>query len=287
MNRPIGIFDSGLGGLTVARRIIERLPQESISYVGDEAHIPYGEKSPEEIQNFALGITNFLLEQNAKLVIMACNMSSATALRVARARFPQAPIIGVIEAGARAAAKEASGAPVGVLATTGTVRTLAYTKALGKLRPEITVCEQACPKFVPIVESGRWNSDEAKETVRGYVEPLIKKGCRTLVLGCTHYPFLKDLIAGAAGPEVAIIDPSEETAAEAEEILAEAGMLNPPHAEPVYQYCTSDSPEQFTELGGRFMGNTISNARKITWGKELGAIECRDVTAGQRARSAL
>jgi glutamate racemase len=287
VSRPIGIFDSGLGGLTVARRIIERLPQESISFVGDEAHIPYGEKSPEDIQSFALGITGFLLEQNAKIVIMACNMSSATALRVARAHFPQVPIIGVIEAGARAAAAEASGAPIGVLATTGTVRTLAYTRALAKLRPELAVYEQPCPKFVPIVESGHWDSDEAEETVRGYVEPLIKKGCRTLVLGCTHYPFLKDLIAKAAGPQVAIIDPSEETAAEAEGILADMEMLNPSYTEPVHEYCTSDSPERFRELGARFMGNTISSVRKITWGKELGVIECSDVTAGQQIRSAL
>ncbi len=265
LGSPIGIFDSGLGGLSVVKRVLEKLPHESTAYLGDQFHVPYGERSSDEIRSFALGITHFLIRQNAKLVIMACNMSSAVALHTAQEMFPDTPVIGVIEAGARAAIRAADGGDIGILATTGTTKTRAYTRIITSLLPETQVFEQACPKFVPIVESGACDSPEADAAAREYVEPLVHVGCRVLVLGCTHYPFLLRAIRKAAGPDVIIVDPAEETALEAANILFDAGMLNPPHAEPVHAYYTTGSPEQFAGLGGQFLGKPIHEVRKLTW----------------------
>lgn len=283
---PVGIFDSGLGGLTVARRVLEKLPRESIIYIGDQIHIPYGERSPEEIRSFALGISEFLSHRNAKLIIMACNMSSATALDAAHAAFPEVPIIGVIEAGVRGVVRSYPGGPIGILATTGTVRTGMYTRTLRRLLPETPVLEQPCPQFVPLVEAGMCYSPEAEQAIRDYVGPLLSAGCRTLVLGCTHYPFLLDGIGRFAGPEVTIVDPAEETAVEAANILFDVGLLSPPQAEPAYAYYTTGRPDRFAELGSRFLGGTVGEVGKITWGLELRAIEWQEKTVGQTTKSA-
>ena len=283
---PIGIFDSGLGGLTVAKKVLDRLPRESIAYAGDEINIPYGERSAQEIRSLALGITEFLIGRKAKLVIMACNMSSATALSAAQEAFPDVPVIGVIEAGVRAAVRAATGAPIGVLATTGTVKTGAYARLISCFLPETPVYEQACPKFVSLVEAGAWDTPKAEDAVREYASPLLDAGCRTLILGCTHYPFLADTIRRAAGPGVALIDPAEETAVEAANILFDAGVLNPPHVEPVHSYFTSARPDKFAELGSRFMGRTIRGVEQITWGLDLRAIEWQEKTVEPTTKSA-
>ena len=287
LDSPIGIFDSGIGGLSVAKRVLEKLPHESIAYLGDQIHVPYGERSSDEIRTFALGITDFLVRRNAKMVIMACNMSSAIALDAAHELFPGTPVIGVIEAGARAALRAADGCGVGVLATTGTAKTRAYTRIMTSILPEIAVYEQACPKFVPIVESGTSDSHEADAAAREYVEPLLDAGCRALVLGCTHYPFLIRAIRAAAGPDIAIIDPAEETAMEAANILFDAGLLNPPQAEPAHAYFTTGSPEQFAELGGRFMGKPIDEVQRLTWGLELRETQWQEKTDERTIKSAL
>lgn len=281
INSPIGIFDSGLGGLTVAKRILEALPQESIAYVADQIHVPYGERSPEEIRSFALGITDFLIGRGAKLVIMACNMSSATALDSARRLFPETPIIGVIEAGARAALGTGAGT-IGVLATTGTVGTRAYTRAMS----ETEVHEQACPRFVPIVEKGMCESRDAHSAALEYVTPLMEARCRTIILGCTHYPYLTLAIRKATGPDIALIDPAEETAREAANILHDSGMLNPPHAEPVHAYFTTGAPDQFADLGSGFLGTPIASVSQITWGLELRASEWQEKTVERTINSA-
>lgn len=284
---PIGIFDSGLGGLTVAKRVLEKLPRESIAYVGDQMHVPYGERPLDEIRSFALGITEFLIGRNAKLAIMACNMSSATALGAASELFPETPIIGVIEAGARAAVRTASGRAIGVLATRGTVSTGAYTRILRALLPEMQVFEQACPRFVPLVEAGECDSPEADAAAREYVQPLLDAACRTIILGCTHYPFLERAIRKVAGPDIAIIDPAEETAVEAANILFDSGMLNPPHAEPLHAYFTTGLPDQLSLLGSRLLGRPIAEVQRISWGLELRAIEWQEKTVGQTIKSAL
>lgn len=286
IGRPIGIFDSGLGGLTVAKQVLNRLPHESIAYVADQIHVPYGEKSPDEIRSFALGITDFLVRSGAKLIIMACNMSSATALEAASELFPDTPVLGVIEAGARAAARAHEAGPIGVLATRGTVSTRAYTRTLETILPHVTVIEQACPKFVPLVEAGRCDTPEAEEAVREYVEPLMADGCRTFILGCTHYPFLYDTIRRVVGSEAIIIDPADETVVEAENVLLRGGLLEPPHAGPVHRFFTTDQPEAFADLGSRFLGRPVCGVQRISWGLDLGEIEWQEKTDERITRSA-
>jgi len=283
---PIGVFDSGVGGLTVAKEIEAKLPHEHIAFVGDEIHIPYGDRPPDQILSYALGITRFLIDRcGAKMVIMACNMSSALALEEARRMFPQAPILGVIDAGARAAARASRDGRVGILATQGTVNTRAYTRALSGLLEDADVYEQACPRFVPLIESGGADSPEAHEAVAEYTEPLMLGGYGTIVLGCTHYPFLADAIGRRVGPEVTLIDPAEETAIEAGEILADTGMLNPPHIEPVHRYYTTARPDEFAALGGEFLGKPLDHVEQIRWGVDLGAIEWLEKTVEQTTRS--
>ena len=281
---PIGIFDSGLGGLTVAKQVMQRLPYECIAYFADQIHVPYGERSPAEIRGFALGITNFLVQIGAKLVIMACNMSSATALEEARQLFPTVPIIGVIEAGARAAVRVVQNGPIGVLATTGTVSTRAYTRTLKKLLPDVEVLEQPCPKFVPLVEAGMHDSAEAEEVAREYTQPLITAGCKTIILGCTHYPFLINAIRRAVGTDVSIIDPAEETAVEAESILFDRGIASLSNEKTEHVYYTTGSPEQFAEHGSRFLQRTIAGVRRVSWGLDLGVVEWQEKMVEQTTK---
>lgn len=283
---PIGVFDSGLGGLTVAKRVLEKLPQESMVYVGDEIHVPYGERTPEQITSFALGICEFLVHRNAKLIIMACNMSSALALEKAQRLFPDIPIIGVIEAGVRAALAASSGGPIGILATRGTANTKAYTKTIQRFRPDAEVFEQACPLFVPIVEDGAWDTPEAEAAVREYTAPLLAEGCRTLVLGCTHYPFLTQTIKRIVGAGITLIDPSEETTVDAANIIENTGSASPNRLEPVHTYYTSAETERFTVMGGKFLGRAIE-VEKITWEMDLRAIECQETTEDRMIKSAL
>ncbi|MHB0997744.1 MAG: glutamate racemase [Armatimonadota bacterium] len=279
-NAPVGIFDSGLGGLTVAKCVLEKLPQESIIYIGDQIHVPYGEKTPDQIRRYALGISEYFIKNDCKIIIMACNMSSAYALNAARNTFPKIPIVGTIEAGARAVLRTGL-KKIGILATRGTVESLAYTKTITALDKDIVVIEQPCPKFVPLVESGECDTYEAEKTAEEYVRPLIEAGCDSLVFGCTHYPFLLNAIRKSAGNDVVIIDPAEETAIEASEILINAGIQNPPYAEPAHTYYTSAEPVKFAELGGSLLGRNICSVNEITWGLDLREIECEEKTTEQ------
>lgn len=266
MTFPIGVFDSGLGGLSVARRILTRLPNERIVYFADSAHIPYGERPLEQIQEFAIGIVGFLIERGAKAIVMACNMSSAAALEVSRRQYPGVPIIGVIEPGAKAAVEVAGGAPIGVLATTGTIKSGAYVRAIGGYEAAVPVFGQACPKFVPLVESGRADSEEAEAAACKYVAPLLAEGCRTIVLGCTHYPFLRKAIESAAGPGITVVDPAEETVTALENTLigrdAFSARLDAPHA-----FYASGDTDGFATLGSAFLGRRIESVEHIDWGQ--------------------
>lgn len=263
------MFDSGLGGLSVAAQIMRLLPSERILYFADNAHVPYGERPLEEIQQFALGITGFLIEQGAKAVVMACNMSSAVALNIAREHFTDTPILGMIEPGARAAMSVANSRPIGVLATTGTVKSGAYAREIAKLGCPHDAIQQACPRFVPLVESGRADSEEAEAAAADYVKPLLDGGCATIILGCTHYPFVRRAIEAATGSCVTIVDPAEETARSLENILLEKGLasssLDAPHI-----FYTSGETDDFSTLGSAFLGRPIENVVKVTWGVELG-----------------
>ncbi len=256
MRRPIGIFDSGLGGLSVARQVLKTLPQERIIYFADTAHVPYGERPLSEIKGFALGITRFLIEQGAKAVVMACNMSSAVALEEARETWPEVPILGVIEPGVSAAVKVCEGWPIGVLATTGTVQSRAYVQALARIDSRIPVMQQACPKFVPLVESGLADSEEAEAAACEYVAPLLRAACGTVILGCTHYPFLRRAIEMAAGPGIPVIDPAEETASALEKTLHDRGIAAD-KLDGAHGFYASGETGAFVELGSRFLGLQI------------------------------
>lgn len=269
---PIGVFDSGLGGLTVAAEILERLPGESILYFADTAHVPYGERPLDEIQGFALDITGFLQSQGAKMVVMACNMSSAVALDAAVLAYPDIPVIGVIEPGARAASRCAGDRPIGALATTGTVASHAYSNVIGRIAPSIAVYEQACPDFVPIVESGRCESPEAYAAAGEYVGALLEHAVGAIILGCTHYPFLSKAISAAAGPGVSLIDPAEETVNEIRNILVERDIQATAGSRPAHRFISSGDPAAFAELGSRLMGRRIERAERAVWGVDLGRV---------------
>lgn len=261
---PIGMFDSGLGGLSVAARVINRLPNERLLYFADTAHVPYGERPLEQIQEFALNIVGFLIDRGAKAVVMACNMSSAVALDVAQTAYPNTPIMGVIEPGAKAAVAVCNGAPIGVLATTGTIKSEAYVRSVARFDSSVRVVGQACPKFVPLVESGHSDSEEAEITTRMYVEPLLAQGCRTIVLGCTHYPFLRAAIQSAAGPDVTIIDPAEETVSLLNNTLSERGILSA-DLNLAHEFCASGDASGFATIGSAFLGASIDSVELIEW----------------------
>lgn len=271
MKSPVGVFDSGLGGLSVAAEILRALPNERIIYFADNAHVPYGERPMEEVQQFALGICGFLIEKGAKVIVMACNMSSAVALDIARQQYPETPIIGMIEPGARAALDASKGKPIGVLATTGTVKSEAYKRTISNIAPLSNVIQQACPKFVPLVESGQSDSEEAEAAACTYVEPLVREGCNTVVLGCTHYPFLRRAIESAAGSNITIIDPAQEVVRTLHKLLSQkqvlSDKLNSPHA-----FYTSGNTDGFASIGSAFLGRRIDDAQSVSWGVDLGRV---------------
>ena len=206
---PIGVFDSGLGGLTVVREMLTSLPGERIIYVADQTHVPYGGRELEEVRGFAVSISESLLAWGCKAVVMACNISSAVALSDVRAAHPDTPALGVILPGAEAELAVTENGVVGVLATEGTVRSGAYTLALHAARPDARVIEVACPQFVPLVESGQERTPDARAATCEYLDPILEAGADTIILGCTHYPFLLPILEAAA-PEMRFIDPAQQ-----------------------------------------------------------------------------
>lgn len=225
MKLSIGVRDSGVGGLTVARELRKRLPNARLLYFADTAHVPYGDKSSEEIRHYALSISGFLRRQGAEALVFACNTTSAHALPIARDKFAPTPVFGVIEPGARLAAQW--GRKVGVLATQATVNSGVYTRVLNRINPQSQTCEIACPAFVPLVESEQTTSREAHEACRHYLAPLQRFGAESVILGCTHYPLLLPLLREIA-PEMRFVDPAT---ALVEEIASRFPDIEP-HSEP-------------------------------------------------------
>lgn len=255
---PIGVFDSGLGGLTVARALMRRLPGESLVYVGDTARVPYGPKSPDTVRRYALQIGEWLVEQGVKAIVVACNTATAHALPALREAVP-VPVVGVIEPGARAAARSTSAGPVGIVATSGTIASGAYTRALHDSAPHVEVVPVACPLFVPLVEEGWIDHPATRLIAHEYLEPLRKAGVDTVVLGCTHYPLLCDVIAAELGTQVALIDSAEETAAEVATLLGATDALAPVESQPRHRIVASDAPQHFLVLGSRFLDRPIQD----------------------------
>jgi glutamate racemase len=260
----IGVFDSGLGGLTVAHAIMGQLPGESLVYFGDTARVPYGPKSPETVRRYSREITSFLLEQGVKAIVVACNTATAHALPVLREEL-EVPVIGVVDPGARAAVRATRTGHIGVIGTAGTIRSEAYVRAIRAESADATVIALPCPLFVPLVEEGWTSHDATRLIAREYLAPFIGDAVDTLVLGCTHYPLLKPLIAEIVGPGVRLIDSAEETAADTRRMLA-ANELESRDGEATYRFIASDDPQQFLTLGRRFFGGSIDRVEVRTFG---------------------
>ena len=262
---PVGIFDSGIGGLTVAHAVMQQLPHESVTYFGDTARVPYGPKSPETVRRYSKEIASYLVEQGVKTLVVACNTATAHALPALREGLPM-PVIGVIEPGARAAVRATRNGHVGVIGTAGTIKSGAYERALRRLEPSLRITVRACPLFVPLVEEG-WVDHEATRLVaREYLRPILSEEVDTLVLGCTHYPLLKAVIADVLGTNVTLIDSAEETARETARVLRDARLTTNAHAEPQHRFIASDDPLMFLQLGQRFLGDAIESVEVKTLG---------------------
>ena len=261
--RPIGIFDSGIGGLTVARAIYDRLPHESTIYFGDTARVPYGPKSPETVWRYSLEILHWLLGQGVKAVVIACNTSTAHALDALREAAP-VPVIGVIEPGARAAVNAVAQGAIGVIGTAGTIHSNAYSRAIHAIAPDIRVEQQACPLFVPLVEEGWFAHPAAELIAEEYLRPIRDASVQALVLGCTHYPLLKSLLRRVMGTEVALIDSGEQTAITLERALVDGGLEAPRGGTVSHRFAVSDDEPRFRQVGSRFIGERLSGAEVVS-----------------------
>jgi glutamate racemase len=262
---PIGVFDSGIGGLTVVHELIRQLPNESIIYFGDTARVPYGPKSPETVRRYSHEIASWLEGQGVKALVVACNTATAHALCMLRDEFPR-PVIGVVEPGARAAVRATRSGRIGVIGTAGTIASGAYERAIRAIDHDADVTARACPLLVPLVEEGWLDSEATRIVARAYLEPLAAHHVDTLVLGCTHYPLLKPLLAETVGDNVRLIDSAEETAAETRRVLQAQALCASPGAQTTYRFVASDAADHFLRLGQRFLGATIEHVEKLTLG---------------------
>ena len=277
---PIGIFDSGVGGLTVYRALHERLPNEHFVYLGDTARVPYGTKSLSTVERYAIENAKFLEAHGIKLLVVACNTASALALPAIREAV-KVTVVGVIEPGARAAVELSGGKTIGVIATEATVQSGAYAKAIEKLDPATDVIERACPLFVPLAEEGWAETDVARAVAEQYLSDLKTKDVGALVLGCTHYPILRDLIGGVIGTEVPLIDSGAAAAREVEKLLESSQLLSPQspmrdHDVRARQLCddldhfyVTDAAERFAKVAERFLGIAPSVLEAVeVWGHD-------------------
>ena len=263
-SHPIGVFDSGIGGLTVVRALMESLPFERIVYFGDTARVPYGVKSAETITGYARQIVRFLLEKNVKLLIVACNTMSAVAYE-AIVQIATVPVLDVIEAGAEMAAAATTSGRIGVIGTPATVESGAYTRAIQSRAPATTVFSQACPLFVPLVEEGWLDHPATRLIVGEYLAPVLARQIDTLVLGCTHYPLLKTLIQETAGKDVALIDSATAVARRAARLLEETGLATSLAAPPEHHFFVTDAPHRFRQTGESFLGRPIAPLEIVHW----------------------
>ncbi|OPX84328.1 MAG: Glutamate racemase [Pelotomaculum sp. PtaB.Bin104] len=252
----IGLFDSGVGGLTVSRVVNRLLPAEAIIYYGDTAHVPYGQRSAEELLGFADKIVSFLAGQEVKYIIFACNTNSALSLPVLSSRYPL-PMIGLIKPGVAEALQTTRNGKIGVIATEATVRSGAYEKEIKIHDKSIEVFSRAAPLLVPLVEAGETDTPAVARAVRQYLSPLGQAGIDTLILGCTHYPFLAGLISEEMGPDVRLIDPAVSTVRGAAKEISRLGLLASGEASPVHRFYVSGEPHTFREQAQRFLGRDV------------------------------
>jgi len=260
---PIGVFDSGLGGLTVLNEIMALLPLEGTIYLGDTARVPYGIRSPEVIVKWSFESASFLLTRGIKVLVIACNTASATSLELLRKRMP-IPVLGVIEPGARAAVRATRTGRIGVIGTETTIKSNAYADVINSLNPEIKTFSLPCPLFVPLAEEGWVDNEVARLTAEKYLKSLINEKIDSLVLGCTHYPLLKETIARVMGESVTLIDSAKETARELKTLLEEKALLNGYSGFHVArEFFVTDSPAKFKALGSRFLAGGAHSIEEV------------------------
>ncbi len=262
--QAIGVFDSGIGGLTVVRALMERLPFENIVYFGDTARVPYGVKSVETIAHYTTQIAQFLLEKNVKLLIIACNTMAAVAAQTVR-DMSSVPVLDVIEAGAWAAVQASKTHQIGVIGTPTTDNSNTYARAIHSLTQDARVYSQACPLFVPLVEEGWLDHEVTRLTAQEYLKPVIAEHIDTLVLGCTHYPLIKPLLQAVMGDGVKLVDSAEAMANRTAALLTELNLANTSHIPPCYEYYVTDVPVKFQTIGERFLGRSLSHLHVVKW----------------------
>jgi glutamate racemase len=259
--KPIGVFDSGVGGLTVLKAIAELMPRENLIYLGDTARLPYGSKSPETVTGYAIETGDFFVERGVKLLVVACNTMSAIALEVLRARY-DIPVIGVIEPGARAALRATSRGRIGVIATEATIASGAYARELRSGRADVEIFTRACPLFVPLVEEGWVDNEVARRAIAIYLSSLKKSGIDTLILGCTHYPLLRRPIADFLGRGVRLVDSAEETALAVRRLLGQLSLARS-RGTGSASFFVTDVAERFMRCGERCYGASVSSAVRV------------------------
>lgn len=258
----IGVFDSGIGGLTVVKQLTKEMPSEDIVYYGDTARVPYGAKSPSTIKKFSIENVLFLLNFDVKLIIIACNTSSAIGLPFL-SRYFSVPIIGVIKPGAKAAIRSTRNGRIGVIGTTATITSKAYENEITAINPKIKVYGRNCPLFVPLVEEG-WAGDGIVDiAAKKYLGALKEKDIDTVILGCTHYPLLKPAIQRIMGNTVKLVDSAEETAKEARNLLEECGLKYPASRAGRSKFYVSDAPDKFLTVARRFLGKSVKTAEQV------------------------
>lgn len=261
-NRPIGVFDSGFGGLTVLKEIMSGMPGESLVYFGDNGRAPYGNKSKDTVLKYTFQDIRFLLNQDIKMMVIACNTMSAISIKQVKNTF-DIPVIEVIEPGAIAAVRETKSKRVGVIGTTNTVNSGVYENAINNIDNEIQVFSKACPLFVPLAEEGWWENDIAERIAREYLAPFKEYDIDTLVLGCTHYPILYNTIKKVVGPDVKLVSSAQEVARAVRKLIEENDIARDPEVEPVYRYYTSDDVKVFESFGSRILEKEIQAVEKV------------------------
>jgi glutamate racemase len=262
LDRPIGVIDSGVGGLTVAKEIMRQLPKEQIVYLGDTARCPYGPRPKEEVRQFTWEMTNYLLGYDIKMLVIACNTATAVVLEEIRKKL-NIPVLGVVHPGARTALKITKNYHIGVIGTIGTIKSGAYEKALKSINNKVQVESLACPKFVPLVESGNFEGEEAKKIVAESLEPFKHSDIDTLILGCTHYPLLSPLIHEYMGKKVKLICSGDETAREVSTILHHSGLLNTGERVKEHLFLTTGPKELFQKIASKWFEHPIENVQTI------------------------
>lgn len=260
---PIGIFDSGFGGLTVARSVIDQLPHESVLYLGDTARQPYGPKPIGEVREYALECLDHLVDHGVKALVIACNSASAAMLRDARERY-DVPVVEVIYPATRRAVAASRTGRIGVICTRATAESMAYDDAFAAA-PHVTLFTRACPLFVDFVERGITSGDELLAVAHDYLDPLVSEGVDTLILGCTHYPLLTGIISYVMGDQVTLVSSAEECAKDLYRLLLGSGLVEP-DGEPTHRFLTTGSPDDFERIGRRFLGPELFGAGQFAGG---------------------